>query len=203
MGDVMSLDKLDKVKADTAEIIEQIELIKTQITNVTEIPSRWIAASTNKPGTSYQEVVNVSGSGFLDFLSVYLHKNSVDLSGEAHAYCKVIVDDKQFVLRSSSNNANRPTINFVCLNELRGNSFKVPYKGFSSANLSVNFSNCLFFDKTFLKEIGDSTTINTVPSSDYYVISRTPIFFKNNLSIQIKTDVKGTTSYVCWGYYLV
>lgn len=95
MGDVMSLDQLDKVKADTREILDKLSAMRA--TPVSELPGKYtIVDLTGKTETEYTDLVNVTGSGLLRCALVFPRRTSGDTSSTANI--QIIIDGTTFSL---------------------------------------------------------------------------------------------------------
>ena len=206
MGDVMSLDKLDKVKADTEEIKNLIEGIDGDVTiidgkvDALEDAGSGIIKSTARPietivagattATSFAEKVNVTGRGYLKY--AIAQSGSINYSIQMNVY----VDGKKLGFEAPE----KYSAGFLSKRELAGyaDSSRLILKNAmavecsESINLSDGITNAAK-NPVLSKEdiLNGKTGIKTIATCEGYIV------FENSLKIEVKAVGAGTHYYAC------
>ena len=207
MGDVMSLDQMDKVKADTEEIKTMIEGIDGDVTIINgkvdalEDAGSGIIKTTERPNetfvagetsaTSFAEKVNVTGRGYLKYAIAQSVRFSYSIS------MNVYIDGKKLGFEAPEDYS----AGFLSKRELAGyaadssrlilkNAMAV--KCSESINLSGDSGNAAK-NPVLSKEdiLNGKTGIKTIATCEDYIV------FENSLKIEVKAVGSGSHNYAC------
>ena len=206
MGDVMSLDKLDKVKADTEEIKTLIEGLNGDVTiidgkvDALEDAGSGIIKTTERPNetfvagattaTSFAEKVNVTGRGYLKY--AIAQSSSMNYSIQMNVY----VDGKKLGFEVPE----EYSAGFLSKRELAG------YAG-SSGLILKNAMAVKCSKSTYLSGDSGNAAKNPVLSKEDILNGKTGIktivtcedyiVFENSLKIEVKVVGSGSHYYAC------
>lgn len=175
MGDVMSLDQLDKVKADTEEILEGINKVRCiDVSGMNNVYKKGVTES------EWTDVVNISGPGKLYAAAFF----NVESGAYAEAtYGQIIID------------GGEPFIFAVPTSDVYGCG--MAFKDIVLLGNGVNIATCKSFptiDKSCTFEILDDALIKEgyarTSNDNFFFLTNTPIAFKESLLIQGKGSGK-------------
>ena len=206
MGDVMSLDKLDKVKADTEEIKTLIEGIDGDVTIINdtvgalENVASGIVKTTERPyetfvagatsATSFAEKVNVTGRGYLKYAIAQSVRTNYSIS------MNVYIDGKKLGFEAPEDYS----AGFLSKRELAGyaDSSRLILKNAMAVKCSESIN--LSGDSASTAEnpvlsrediLNGKTGIKTIVTCEDYIV------FENSLKIEVKAVGSGSHYYAC------
>lgn len=190
MGDVMSLDQLDKVKAGIDALSMKIESIETLVNEqrvlLAGTPSKVYASQHNKLYySSYTKIIDVTGSGCLRALSAEMSRydtGNVGCSGKV----KCVIDDKQIIFSPYISGNYSYHIDIVNQDDVYGgNSNPIAFVSPTIDSVSVVENTFRYMDESYLNPIGSDTIINSGMLQGFLIH---PLYFKNNFSVYVMVN---------------
>ncbi len=182
MGDVMSLDQLDKVKADTQEILDKLSAMRA--TPVSELPGKYTVVNIGgKTETNFTNLVTVSGSGRLR--CALLFPTYVDSS--ALVEMKITIDGVTFNFSgrtASFSNGARYDAGFVVASDILSGNDATSYYYYSIYGRSINI-----YENRSFPISNPQTEINS--QNRGLVFSDTELRFENQLKIEGRMSSSG------------
>lgn len=194
MGDVMSLDQLDKVKAeidalnvkvDSLEILMQ-KLNKTQFPTMGSLSTRsYYIYVSNQDNETYQELVNVSGQGCLRYAVINSSARSAAYN-VGRSQIEITIDGQTVISSSRDGTSERYSGGILARNHVAGFDDNNIGMYMDDGN-NVEFTGGKWaYAFTELSKYNFSKAINSVLLVDY------PIQFDNQLVIKTKSNVSST-----------
>ena len=175
MGDVMSLDQLDKVKADTEEILEGINKIGyIDVSSLINVYKEGVTAS------EWTDVVNISGSGKLYAAAFF----NVESGAYVEAtYGQIIIDGGEpFIFAVPTSDVHGCGIVFKDVLLLGSSVYIATSKKFPAITSVAAFE---LLDDDLIKNGYARTSYD-----DFFFLTNTPITFNKSLLVQAKGSGK-------------